>query len=262
MTPIKTYADLIRRTAEDVPDRAALVFPGSRLTYAELVDRGGRRAAQLVDIGVQPGYRFGLLMQNCNEIVEFLLGAAFIGACAVPINTRFKPRELAHVIADAELTAVVTTGEIDGVLDFIGLLADAVPGLSDATDPRALALDAFPSLRAIATTGETTAPGFVDLARLSLGRGPAASDPAPEDPLLMMYTSGTTANPKGCVLTTHALVLNALAIVDGCRFPPTTLVGSAADVPHGRDHAACRRSSPPARRYQPAALHARRGARR
>ncbi len=93
--PPLTYAEMYVRTAERVPDADALVFPGVTLTYRELLGRGEGRAGQLRTLGVGPGDRFGLLMQNWPEIVEFLLAAALLGATAVPINTRFKPRELA-----------------------------------------------------------------------------------------------------------------------------------------------------------------------
>ena len=218
--PAQTYAEMFLQTADRVPERTALVFPDRRLTYGELTEAGKLRAAQLAAVGVGRGDRFGLLMQNCPEIVEFLLGAAFLGACAVPINTRFKARELGHVIADAELIIVVTTGAIDGVTDFVQLLEATLEGLAGAADPLALSLDGYPALRAVAATGEIRAPGMVPLSDLAVGvdsTGP--DDPAPEDPFLIMYTSGTTANPKGCVLTSQALVLNAHAIVDRLQIP-------------------------------------------
>jgi fatty-acyl-CoA synthase len=220
--PPTTYAEMFRGTVARFADAEALIFPGVRLTYGELLVRGESRASQLRGMGVGPGDRFGLLMQNGPELVEFLLAAALLGATAVPINTRFKPHELGHVIADAELTAVVTTGAIDGVVDFIELLYTTLGGLRESADPSALSLPGYPRLRAVVTCGERAAEGLLSATSLS---GPDAvapvgeREPQPDDPFLIMYTSGTTANPKGCVLTTHALVLNALAIVERLEIP-------------------------------------------
>jgi len=222
ITSTTTYREMFRRTAERVPDAEALVFPGARLTYRELLDAGEGRARQLSRLGVVRGRRFGLLMQNCPEIIEFLLGAAFIGATAVPINTRFKAREVGHVISDAELTSLVTTGAVDGVIDFIELIYETLDGLRESADPLALSLPHYPRLRSVATCCEREFSGVVSAAQL------AAADQLPEigeqqlspdDPFLIMYTSGTTANPKGCVLTSAGLVRNAGAIVDRLQIP-------------------------------------------
>jgi fatty-acyl-CoA synthase len=217
-----TYAEMYVRTAERVPDADALVFPGATLTYRELLERAKGRVGQLRTLGVGPGDRFGLLMQNCPEIVEFLLAAALLGATAVPINTRFKPRELGHVISDAELISVVTTGAIDGVLDFTELLYVTLEGLRENSGPLDLSLRGFPRLRSVGSTAEHPSPGIASVAAFPTTNGtpePAQVRVHPDDPFLIMYTSGTTANPKGCVLTSGALVLNALAIVDRLEIP-------------------------------------------
>jgi acyl-CoA synthetase (AMP-forming)/AMP-acid ligase II len=215
-----TFAEMFRRTAERIPDAEALIFPDARLRYGELLALSDQRARQLVELGVGPGDRFGVLMQNGPEIVEFVLGAAFLGATIVPINTRFKRRELAHVIADAELTSVITTGAIDGVVDFVELLSDTLDQLTDGADPHDLSLPGFPHLRTLASTATRTAPGLINLVNgVSADGAPHVATPRPDDPFLIMYTSGTTANPKGCVLTSGSIVSNAAAIVDRLEIP-------------------------------------------
>jgi fatty-acyl-CoA synthase len=216
-----SYAEMYLEAAARAPETEALVFPHARLTYRELLRRGRARAGQLKLLGVDPGDRVGLLMENCPEIVEFLLGAALLGATAVPVNIRFKARELAHVIADAELRSVVTTGAINGVVDLTELLAQTLRDLPASTDPFALSLAGYPHLRSVASCAETDVPGFVSLPDFGLpGNGPASgTGHDPDAPLLIMYTSGTTANPKGCVLTSGALAHNARAIVERLEIP-------------------------------------------
>jgi len=223
VTDFATYADMFRRTAERVPDREALIFPHARLTYNELLLAGQTRARQLRALGVTPGRRFGVLMPNGPEIVEFLLGAAFLGATMVPVNTRFKPHELGHVVADAELTSVITTGSIDGVVDFVPLLHHTLDRLAGSVDPGHLALPGHPHLQTVAVLAREGGPGLVGVDGLD-GLAPDVADghervPEPDDPFLIMYTSGTTANPKGCVLTSRGLVDNAAAIVDRLQIP-------------------------------------------
>jgi acyl-CoA synthetase (AMP-forming)/AMP-acid ligase II len=211
---------MFRRTAERVPDDVALVFPGVRVTYGELLAGGQQRVLQLRRLGVSAGRRFGVLMPNGPEIVEFMLGAAFLGATMVPINTRFKPHELGHVVSDAGLTSLVTTGAIDGVVDFVELLYDTLDGLCDSSDPGDLSLAGLPELRTVTALRRDPGPGLFDLHAGAAETGDTEErSPAPDDPLLIMYTSGTTANPKGCVLTSRGIVDNAAAIVDRLEIP-------------------------------------------
>jgi acyl-CoA synthetase (AMP-forming)/AMP-acid ligase II len=219
-----TYADLFREAAARHADADALVFSDSRQTYAELLGRAGERARELRALGVAKGDRFGVLMPNDPAIVELLIAAGLIGATMVPINTRFKARELRHVITDAQLTTLVTTDAIDEHVDFKALLREALPGLESASDPFSLDIDGAPALRSLALVGERPAAGFVDAGTLrerSAGVTDPGSDDAPEpdDIALILYTSGTTAHPKGCMLSHRAIVLDARGIAERFAIP-------------------------------------------
>jgi fatty-acyl-CoA synthase len=220
---LPTYAEIVQEAAARAPETDALIFSDARLTYRQLLENATWRARELQALGVRRGDRVGILMPNAPEVVEFLIGAALLGATFVPINTRFKTRELKHVITDAELTALVTTDMIDEHVNFKTLLYDALPGLADAVDATKLDLPDAPFLRGIALVGDRRAPGFVDGTTL---RGLAAScpvpteGPSPADTALILYTSGTTAHPKGCMLSHRAIVLDARGIADRFAIPP------------------------------------------
>ena len=77
-----------------------------------------------------------------------MFGAALAGAVVVPINVRFRSRELGHVIADGDLRVLVTSDVVADDLDFVALLHDTLPGLVDADDPRDLDLAAAPNCAA------------------------------------------------------------------------------------------------------------------
>jgi fatty-acyl-CoA synthase len=222
---VRTYADLLRRAAAQTPDAEALVFPDSRQTYRELFERALWRARELTALGVRRGDRFGMLMPNSPALVELLFGGSMLGATAVPINTRFKVRELRHVITDAELTALWTTDEIDEHVNFKELLYEALPGLAAAPDPLHLSLREAPHLKAIALVGTAQAPGMLGapaVRALSEDELPPteANGPEPDDTWVVMYTSGTTANPKGCMLSHRAITLDALGVAERFQIPP------------------------------------------
>jgi acyl-CoA synthetase (AMP-forming)/AMP-acid ligase II len=219
---LTSYAQIVQSAAVRTPDVNALVFSNVRLTYAQLLENATWRARELQALGVQRGDRAGILMPNCAEIVEFLLGASLLGAALVPINTRFKPRELKHVITDAELTALVTTDEIDEHVNFKELLYEALPGLQEAADPISLQLPDAPYLRGVALVGSRDAPGFVDgpTLRARAAEHPVPTNgPGPDDTALILYTSGTTAHPKGCMLSHRAILLDAQGIAERFRIP-------------------------------------------
>ena len=92
-----TLAGLLLRSAERRPDHEALVFPSERFTYASLRDGAVRAARSLAALGVGRGDHVGLLMPNCPDFALAFFGAELLGAVVVPVNTRFRSRELGYV---------------------------------------------------------------------------------------------------------------------------------------------------------------------
>ncbi len=218
------YPDLLRATAARTPDTEALVLCGERLTYAQLLERATQRARDMRALGVGRGDRVGVLMPNDPALVELFVAAGMVGATLVPINTRFRPRELRHVIADAQLRAVFTTDVIDEHVNFTALLHEALPGLAESLDPTRLELEGVESLRAIVLVGERGAPGLLSgtaLRQLSADQtDPTPADGAgPDDMALLLYTSGTTAHPKGCMLSHRAVLLDAHGCAERFAIP-------------------------------------------
>ena len=215
-----TLGGLLLGAAERWPERDALVFPDNRQTYAELVERALRRAHSLMAFGIAPGDHVGILMPNCPEYMELLFGAALVGAVAVPVNARYKAEELAYVVENADLVGLVTSSLASEYVDFAALLHSAFPDLADAPEPRALAPQRAPKLRFVTSVSEDTPLGFLPYGEFSAAgaNGDRAAVLARQQavpaaqPGIMMYTSGTTANPKGCPLSHGALVRNGAAM--------------------------------------------------
>ena len=210
-----TLAGLLLDGAESHGADDALVFPDSRLSYDGLLDAALGWAAGLRALGVERGDHVGLLLTTCPAFVEAMFGAALLGAVVVPINARYQPGELAYLIENADLKAIITTDAVADSVDFIARLNAALPGLAEADDPRTLELETAPILRAIVLIGGKAPPGFL-AADVALDVTPdrdaliaAGRAVTGEEMGLILYTSGTTANPKGCLIKQKAICGNS-----------------------------------------------------
>jgi fatty-acyl-CoA synthase len=198
----------IAKAAYMHPDRTALVTPEGRLSYGRLAERVVGAAELLGRHGIGAGDRFGILMHNDARFLELLFAAGRTGAIAVPLNWRLTPHELAHPVRDAGLTVVFVGPEPREA----GVALAASCGVELVTVPEAY---------------DAVVDDVVDRVRQARrARSPFQTDyPGDDDPVLMVYTSGTTGRPKGAVLTHGNMFWNAIndILALGLTYRDTTL---------------------------------------
>src|ERR1700722_20164286 len=168
-----TLPAMLRDIASSTPDAPAVTMDGATLTFADLQRRSAQTARLLMAHGIGPGDRVAILDKNSPAFYDVLFGAAKLGAVLIGLNYRMAADELKAIVADAEPKLTFVSDDLRPLLPAeasvitIGLEFDALRAAQDSIDVRA----------------ETT----------------------PDDIVLQLYSSGTTGQPKGAMLTNASL---------------------------------------------------------
>lgn len=199
------------------PDHAAILYRDRTISYAELQAESIAAARSLIALGVARGDRIGVLLGNRPEWVTMALAASYLGVTLVPLNTWYKETELAWTLRHCGLKLLVSATHFLKA-DYLALLHKIVPEAEGAR-PGAIAAPAFPELKSLFFLGET--PGRVaswaDF--LACGRDVSDEDFAAAsarasgaDIAFILYTSGSTADPKGVMLNGRGVVANGFEL--------------------------------------------------
>ena len=194
LTPVR----FLRYSEQQFPARTAVVCGNQRFTYAQFAERASRLAGALREMGVGPGDRVAFLSINCHRLLEAYYGVVAAGAVLLPLNFRLAAHELAYILNDAGAKVLFLEQ------DFLGLVDSFRQDL--ATVQTFLMLDAPPQANWLAphdyddTLAAATpyVPDVMEFDENSLAE--------------LFYTSGTSANPKGVMLTHRNLYLHALSV--------------------------------------------------
>ena len=190
------FGDLLRRTAARLPDKLAVVSGERRLTFAEFEAAANRCAHALTARGLGKGDRLALLSHNCWQYVVVAFATAKLGVVLVPVNFMLGADEVAYILRHAEVRAIVAEDALVPTaakaveLAELGDVVRAQIGTGDWED-----VDTW------LTEGDATAPDVLV---------------ADDDPIRLMYTSGTESRPKGVLLSSRCLITQYVScVVDG-----------------------------------------------
>ena len=175
--------ETIVRNVHKFPDKEAVIYGKTRLTYKQFNERINRLAHALLDIGIKKGSKVAILSFNCNQFLEAYYALGKIGGVAVPLNFRLHPEELAYMVNHSDAEAFIV-GE-----PFVQMVKDMQKDL--------------PQVRKYISISEKPVKGMLHYENW-IAKYP---DDEPlilieeDDPVFIMYTAGTTGRPKGAVIT-------------------------------------------------------------
>jgi len=226
--PVTSLWDNLATSARRYPQKVALVFFNTTVTYLELLQKAERLAATLQALGIKKGDRVALGMQNCPQLVIAHFAILRADAVVVPVNPMNRAEELKHYITDPDTKVAITTSDLATewakasdalpvanrlahliITQFTDAMDDATLNASAQNDMPAawrewlLTPHSLPKLQG----GQTHAWGDAMRAEHPLGEHTATS----EDLAVLPYTSGTTGLPKGCMHPHSTLMHNAMA---------------------------------------------------
>lgn len=216
-----TVTSLVAAQARMFPARVALQSGSgqTQLTYRDLDGQVQRIAGQLRAKGVSPGDRVALLAENSFEYVVLMLACGRMGAILACQNWRLTAAELGHCLSLVEPRLIVVSSRFESLLNSVS--------------PKALGSVAILSLTDFVDLDGGSADGY------STGAETLADDPTPEDPLLILYTSGTTGLPKGAVISHRAQIARNMVLRNEFGLEPDDTFVCWTPLYHmgGADHA-------------------------
>jgi len=187
----------VETAAQFFPEKTAIIFEGLEISYSELNEQVDRLANSLESNNIGPGTCVALYLPNIPAFMICYLATVRIGAIAVSINSMYKSEEVKYIVNDANCGLIFTTGDLLG-----NILLDECPALKQILicegDPQAY-------------------PTMDDWLAKSSSRS-AVVDMHPDDPAVLLYTSGTTGFPKGATLSHGNVVSNTWATVHHAGF--------------------------------------------
>ena len=191
---LKVFGDVVRHNARVFGDRPAFIGERATIGFAAIGSRMNQLCRALDRLGLVAGDRVAFVSRNRPEVLE-LYGVAKSGLVAVPLNWRLPAAELAHPLADSRPRVVIAEPQYLAAIDSLrGALSDVgeFVVLGEARD----GWTAYESLLAGESVDEPD------------------RSPHPDDPLALMYSSGTTGVPKGAVITHRGALANARVLIE------------------------------------------------
>ena len=191
LTPLR----FLRYAEQQYPSRTAVVCNQENFTYAQFADRARRLAGALRQAGVQPGDRVAFLSSNCHRLLEAYYGVLEAGAVLLPLNIRLASSELSYILNDSGATILFVEKQFLGLVEFFR---------KDIPEVRT-----FCQLEGAPETPWLSPRNYEDLLQAATPHRADITSIDENSLAELFYTSGTSANPKGVMLTHRNIYLHA-----------------------------------------------------
>lgn len=206
---------LLPRHARYRPDHTAIVFKDQRLTFHQFNLRVNRLANALLDLGVRKGAKIATILPNCLELLDTYWAVAKIGAVVVPLSTLTRGKGLINLLNDADVETVITNQSFSAEVD---LIKAELPGIH---------ADRY------LVTGNTAVNGYLsydELTATASDANPRGIEIKDDDLYNIIYSSGTTGQPKGIVHTHYIRAMYCMAFASAYRIHPESIILHAGSV--------------------------------
>lgn len=196
-------ATLLQSSVENHPEKAALIMGDTKLTYAQLEATSNQIANALAKAGIQKGDRVAIMIPNVPYFPMAYYGILKAGGTVVPLNVLLKGREVAYHLNDSQAKILIA---------FEMFAEDAKKGFEECSVTEQLWIITSNPAAESPVSGE----GITTLGRAMYGQAPTfdAVQTMPDDTAVILYTSGTTGQPKGAELSHFNMFFNALYSAD------------------------------------------------
>jgi fatty-acyl-CoA synthase len=189
----------VKRWSELHPQKTAIIYEDNRTSYIELHQKVNQACCWLQSLGIEKGDRVAVMLNNCPEFLELYLACSRLGALFVPVNYRLAAPELDYTLSNSRPRLFVFGGEYVEII-FNLTLQDRRPLMLLASIPECTNFGDVLDYHAGTRACEGQQPFMTE------SMAPAT----PEEPHVIMYTSGTTGHPKGAVLSHRKTFFNCL----------------------------------------------------
>ncbi len=211
------FSDYLRKWADKNPDHKAIIFRDQPITYRELLDNSEQLAKYMLKNGIQKGDRLGYVITDRPEFFYLYLAASMVGAIIVGMNIRNTVREIEYILKNSEANRVLTLHSLGDI---------------KYQDRLAQAMETCPSVEELwVVEGPPELPNAISFEEIMKGDysefdqalKERESQVGADDGLIIVYTSGTTGNPKGALMSHRNVVSTCLIqIAEFC--PPTGIL--------------------------------------
>lgn len=198
---VETLGQLVLKSAVAYPDKLAIKDSHRSFTYKEMIERAYALSAYFRAEGLKKGDRVAVLMANRLEHIELDVAVALAGLVKVPLNYRLHPKEHQYMLDDAEVSLIIGDVEL---------------------------IDAIKSSVKVLPIGEA----YEQAVQSCLGKQ-FVEQVEEDDLFVIMYTSGTTGNPKGVMLSHRNMIAGALSLAVVCETDYDDVIGHVAPLTHG-----------------------------